>query len=50
MAKVRRAFPGGNISQGFYSLHDNIIGPNRRMFDILKGMLGRGMLYNHLLC
>ena len=42
MAKVRRMFPGGNTSQGFVSFHDNIIGPNRNMLYILKGMPGGG--------
>ncbi len=42
MAKVRKMFPGGNTSQGFYSLHDNIIGSNRNMLYILKGMPGGG--------
>lgn len=42
MAKVRKMFPGGNTSQGFYSLHDNIIGSDRNMLYILKGMPGGG--------
>lgn len=42
MANVRRIFPGGNTAEGFYSLHDNIIGPNRNMLYILKGMPGGG--------
>lgn len=42
MANVRRIFPGGNTSEGFYSFHDNIIGPNRNMLYILKGMPGGG--------
>ncbi len=42
MAKFRRMFPGGNTANGFYSLHDNIIGPNRNMLYILKGMPGGG--------
>lgn len=42
MAKVRRMFPGGNTSQGFYSFHDNIIGLDRNMLYILKGMPGGG--------
>ncbi|MDR7870201.1 MAG: ATP-binding protein [Tissierellaceae bacterium] len=42
MANVRRIFPGGNTSEGFYSLHDNIIGTNRNMLYILKGMPGGG--------
>lgn len=42
MARVRRMFPGGNTSEGFYSLHDNIIDKNRKMLYILKGMPGGG--------
>lgn len=42
MGKVRRMFPGGNTSEGFYSFHDNIIDENRNMLYILKGMPGGG--------
>ncbi|MEW8972691.1 MAG: hypothetical protein AB2375_00730 [Tissierellaceae bacterium] len=42
MAKIRRMFPGGNTSQGFFSFHDNIIGKDRNMLYILKGMPGGG--------
>ena len=42
MAKIRRIFPGSNTCQGLYSFHDNIIGPNRNMLYILKGMPGGG--------
>lgn len=42
MAKIRRMFPGGNTANGFYSLHDNIIGLNRNALYILKGMPGGG--------
>lgn len=42
MAKIRRIFPGGNTSSGFFSLHDNIIGLNRKQLYILKGMPGGG--------
>ncbi|MGJ0846010.1 ATP-binding protein [Tissierella praeacuta] len=42
MAKIRRIFPGGNTSNGFYSFHDNIIGLNRKALYILKGMPGGG--------
>lgn len=42
MEKLRRVFPGGNTSKGFYSFHDNIIGENRKMLYILKGMPGGG--------
>ena len=42
MANVRRIFPGGNTAEGFYSFHDNIIGSDRNMLYILKGMSGGG--------
>ena len=42
MAKIKRMFPGGNTSQGFYSFHHNIMGENRNMLYILKGMPGGG--------
>lgn len=42
MAKIRRMFPGGNTSQGFVSLHDNIINDRRNKLYILKGMPGGG--------
>ncbi|WP_353096103.1 ATP-binding protein [Tissierella praeacuta] len=42
MAKIRRMFPGGNTANGFYALHDNIIGLNRNALYILKGMPGGG--------
>ncbi|CCQ97566.1 ATPase [[Clostridium] ultunense Esp] len=42
MIRVRRMFPGGNTSQGFYSFHDNIMGPDRNKLYILKGMPGGG--------
>src|SRR5699024_7850035 len=42
MSKIRRMFPGGNTCQGFYSLHNNIIGENRNRLYILKGMQGGG--------
>lgn len=29
MAEIRKMFFGGNTANGFHSLHDNIIGPNR---------------------
>lgn len=32
MAKTRGMFPRWNTSQGFYSLHDNIIGENRKNY------------------
>lgn len=42
MSKIRRMFPGGNTSEGFYSFHDNIISNNRNRLYILKGMPGGG--------
>ena len=42
MTKVRRMFPGGNTAEGFYSFHNNIIGDNRNVLYILKGMPGGG--------
>jgi hypothetical protein len=42
MANIRRLFLGGNTAEGFYSFHNNIIGPNRNMLYILKGMPGGG--------
>lgn len=42
MAKIRRMFPGGNTSLGFYSLHSNIISENRNKLYIFKGMPGGG--------
>lgn len=42
MANIRRFFPGGNTSSGFYSYHDNIIDLDRNMLYILKGMPGGG--------
>lgn len=42
MANVRRMFPGGNTSAGFFSYHDNIIDLDRNMLYILKGMPGGG--------
>lgn len=42
MAKIRRIFPGGNTSHGFYSLHDNMMGFDRNMLYIVKGVPGGG--------
>ncbi|MFA5575772.1 MAG: ATP-binding protein [Tissierellaceae bacterium] len=42
MQVIRRMFPGGNTSQGLYSLHDNIISNQRNRLYILKGMPGGG--------
>ena len=42
MEKVRRMFPGGNTSRGFFPLQENIIGENKNFLYILKGMPGGG--------
>lgn len=42
MAKIRKVFTGGNTSEGFYSLHNNIISEDRNKLYILKGMPGGG--------
>lgn len=42
MGNIRRMFFGGNTSNGFYSLHDNIINEKRKKQYILKGMPGGG--------
>ncbi len=42
MVDIRRMFFGGNTTSGFYSLHDNIIGEDRKKLFILKGMPGGG--------
>lgn len=42
MSNIRRIFPGGNTSSGFFSYHDNIIDKDRNMLYILKGMPGGG--------
>ncbi|NLL81524.1 MAG: hypothetical protein GX231_04355 [Tissierellia bacterium] len=42
MGNIRRVFPGGNTSVGFFSYHDNIIDIDRNMLYILKGMPGGG--------
>lgn len=42
MGKIRRIFPAGNTSQGFLSLHSNIISDDRNKLYIFKGMPGGG--------
>lgn len=42
MTSIRRYFPGGNTSSGFFSYHNNIIDSDRNMLYILKGMPGGG--------
>ncbi len=44
---VRRMFPGGNTSLGFYSFYDNVIGPEARRVFILKGGPGAGQVHLH---
>jgi predicted AAA+ superfamily ATPase len=39
---IKKVFPGGNTSQGFYSFYDYIIGPEARKVFILKGGPGVG--------
>ena len=41
-SKIRRMFPGGNTSEGFYSYFDNILGRNAKRLYILKGGPGTG--------
>ena len=40
--KIRRMFPGGNTSEGFYSYFDNILGRDANRLYILKGGPGTG--------
>ena len=40
--KIRRMFPGGNTSEGFYSYFDNILGKDANRLYILKGGPGTG--------
>lgn len=42
MPKIRRMFPGALTSSGFFHLHENIIGEDRNMLYIIKGMPGGG--------
>lgn len=39
---IRRMFPGGNTSEGFYSYFDNILGRDANRLYILKGGPGTG--------
>ena len=41
-SKIRRMFPGGNTSEGFYSYFDNILGKDANRIFILKGGPGTG--------
>lgn len=40
--KIKRVFPGGNTSVGFYSYYDYIIGENANRIFIIKGGPGTG--------
>lgn len=40
--RIRKLFPGGNTSQGFYSYYDNIIKPDATRIFIIKGGPGVG--------
>lgn len=42
MSKIRRMFPGGNTSEGFYSYHKYIGNNNLKKIFILKGSPGSG--------
>lgn len=39
---IRRVFPGGNTSEGFFSYYDNVIGSDARRVFLLKGGPGAG--------
>ncbi|MCR4442499.1 MAG: ATPase [Peptococcaceae bacterium] len=40
--RVRRAFPGNNTSEGFFSFFEHIIGPEAKRVFIIKGGPGTG--------
>ena len=40
--KLKKLFPGGNTSQGFYSYYDNIIRPDANRIFVIKGGPGVG--------
>jgi len=40
--RIRRAFPGNNTSEGFFSFFEYIIGPEARKVFIIKGGPGTG--------
>ena len=42
MAKTRHFFAGSNSGKGFYSLFDNIMGPEAKRIYLLKGGPGTG--------
>lgn len=39
---IKKVFPGGNTSQGFYSFYDYMLGPDAQKLFILKGGPGVG--------
>jgi len=39
---IKKVFPGGNTSQGFYSFYNYILGPEGKKMFILKGGPGVG--------
>lgn len=41
-SEIRKMFPGGNTSEGFYSYFDNILGRDAKRLYILKGGPGTG--------
>jgi len=42
LGHVKKVFPGGNTSQGFYSFYDYILHPEAKRLFILKGGPGVG--------
>jgi hypothetical protein len=42
MGRIRKLFPGSNSAYGFYSLYDQIVGPEAERIIILKGGPGTG--------
>lgn len=40
--KIKRVFPGGNTSKGFYSYYDYIIEPDANRIFVIKGGPGVG--------
>jgi len=42
MGKLKKVFPGGNTSEGFYSFYDHIISPEATRIFIIKGGPGVG--------
>lgn len=42
LGHIKKVFPGGNTSQGFYSFYNYILGPDPQRLFILKGGPGVG--------